>query len=254
MNINLSPDFNSRNNTAVNDEQDDLRQQSSLRARDNDASFAQDQEQTASFLNRVYGLMTCGLLLTAFIAHYTYINVSPEQVITWVKPAIIAEFIVVLALSFLCKRLPAILSILGFIAYAALNGFTLSVIFYAYQLGSITSTFVACSTMYGAMTLYGFFTKRDLTSFGNLCIMGLFGLVAATLINFFLHSTGLQLIVSYFGVAIFLGLTAYDAQKIKALNEAGCNHFGIAVLAALEIYLDFINLYLYLLQLFGKRK
>ncbi len=253
MNIKLSPDFNSRNNTAANDEQTGFRPQSSLRdSYSEDASFA--QAQTASFLNRVYGLMTLGLLLTAFVAHYTYNNVPPEQIFTWVKPAIIAEFAMVIVLSFLSRRMPAPFSILGFIAYAALNGFTLSVIFFAYQLGSITSTFVACSTMYGAMTLYGFFTKRDLTSLGSLCLMGLFGIIIATLINFFLHSTGLQMIVSYIGIAIFLGLTAYDAQKIKALNEAGCNHFGIAVLAALEIYLDFINLYLYVLQLFGKRK
>ena len=250
MNINISPDYDNKNSTSHEDEV----YYGSLSARDDDASNAYAQGQTCSFLNRVYGMMTLGLLLTAFIAHYSYINFTFEQISTWFKPAIIGEIALVIVLSFLCQHLPAFFSAIGFFAYAAVNGFTLSVIFYAYQLGSISSTFAACSAMYGAMTLYGFFTKRDLTSFGNLCLMGLFGIVIATIINLFLQSSGLEMAVSYIGIAIFLGLTAYDAQKIKALNEAGYNHFGTAVLAALELYLDFINLYLYLLQIFGKRK
>lgn len=249
MNINISPDYDNKNTTSQNDDM----YQMPLSARD-DTSKASAQALTCSFLNRVYGMMTLGLLLTAFIAHYSYINFTIEQINNWLKPALIGELALVFVLSFLCKRLPAIFSAIGFFVYAAINGFTLSVLFYAYQLGSISATFAACSAMYGAMTLYGFFTKRDLSSFGNLCLMGLFGIIIATLINLFLQSTGLQMAVSYIGIAIFLGLTAYDAQKIKALNEAGYNHFGTAVLAALELYLDFINLYLYLLQLFGKRK
>ena len=104
------------------------------------------------------------------------------------------------------------------------------------------------------MSLYGLVTKRDLTSFGNLLIMALLGLVIAGIVNIFLKSTGLDLILSILGVLIFVGLTAYDTQKIKQINDMGINHTGLAIIAALSLYLDFVNLFLYILRFTGRRK
>ncbi len=207
-----------------------------------------------NFLNKVYALMTLGLLVTAGLSYYLGVHVEPQKFLPWVKPCLIAEFVIVFALSFVCLKLPAFVAFLAFIGYAALNGVTLSVIFLAYQLGSVAQCFVITSATFGVMSLYGFITKRDLTTIGNVLLMGLLGVVIASLVNLFLRSSGLDLALSYIGVAIFVGLVAYDAQKIKNLNEAGCGHNGLAILAALNLYLDFINIFLYMIKLLGKRK
>ena len=210
--------------------------------------------QTASFINKVYGLMTLGLFLTAFIARSVFHYVPVETLVHIMLPCVIAELVIVMVLSFMAARLSPAAAFLCFVGYAALNGVSLSTIFYCYRMGSIAKAFFITGGTFGLMSLYGLVTKRDLTSLGNLLLMGLIGLIIAGIVNIFLNSSVLELVVSVIGVLIFVGLTAYDTQKIKQLNDAGVNHGGVAVIAALSLYLDFINLFLYILRLFGRRK
>ena len=146
-----------------------------------------------------------------------------------------------------------------FIFYSILNGVTLSVIFLIYTLSSIASTFFVTAGTFAVMCIYGYVTKKDLTSIGNLCFMALIGLIIATVVNLFWQNETLYWIVSYAGVLIFVGLTAYDTQKIKKLllsegTEVNEGTQKIALMGALNLYLDFINLFLYLLRLLGNRK
>ena len=210
--------------------------------------------RTASFINKVYGLMTLGLFLTAFIAHSAFHYIPIERLARIMMPCIIAEFIIVMVLSFAATKLSPTAALLCFVGYAALNGISLSTIFYAYRAGSIAQAFFITGGTFGLMSLYGLVTKRDLTSLGNLLVMALLGIIIAGIVNIFLKSTGLDLILSILGVLIFVGLTAYDTQKIKKINDMGINHTGLAIIAALSLYLDFINLFLYILRLFGRRK
>jgi hypothetical protein len=148
-----------------------------------------------------------------------------------------------------------------FIAYAAVMGMSLSTILFTYTSGSLMGCFASASAMFGVMAVMGYTTEKDLTSFGSLMIMGLVGIIIASMINFFMHSDTLNYILSIVGVAVFLGLTAYDVQKLKRIG-AGIEFQGTAagdtrklmVMGALSLYLDFINLFLLLLRLFGKRK
>ena len=210
--------------------------------------------RSASFINKVYGLMTLGLFLTAFIAHSVFYYVPIETLARIMMPCIIAELIIVMVLSFAAAKLSPAAAFLCFVGYAALNGVSLSAIFYCYRMGSIAKAFFITGGTFGVMSLYGLVTKRDLTTFGNLLIMALLGLIIAGIVNIFLKSTAMEFVLSVLGVFIFVGLTAYDTQKIKQLNDAGVTHGGIAVIAALSLYLDFINLFLYILRLFGRRK
>ena len=166
----------------------------------------------------------------------------------------IVEFLLVLALNFLAHKLPMALSALAMLGYAALNGFTLSIIFLVYTKESLAGTFAVSASIFGVMSLYGTFTKRDLTTVGSLCIMALFGLILAGLVNIFLQSGTFEFVTSCIGVLVFTGLVAYDSQQIRRFGEADGGHGSLAVLAALGLYLDFINLFLYLVRLMGKRK
>ena len=143
-----------------------------------------------------------------------------------------------------------------FIIYSALNGVTLSSIFMVYAMTSIAKVFFITAGTFGVMALYGSVTKTDLSKFGNLFLMALFGLIIATVANLFIKSSGFDLILSYIGVVLFVGLTAWDSQQIKrALSmQAGLDESAqkVALLGALELYLDFINLFLYLLRIFGR--
>ena len=209
---------------------------------------------SVSFINKVYGAMTLALAITAGVAHYTYINASIETLANIWTPCAIAEFILVLVLSFAALKLPAVIAVIAFLGYAVLNGITLSAIFHVYKIGSIAIAFFSTAGTFGAMTVYGATTKRDLTKIGNLCFMALIGVVIASLLNFFFKSTGLEWALSYLTLAIFIGLTAYDTQKIKQIGESGINHTGLAIVAALSLYLDFINMFITILRLFGRRK
>ena len=172
---------------------------------------------------------------------------------------ILAELGMVFWISAGINRMQAATATALFIAYSVLNGLTLSFIFIAYSLGSIAVTFAITAGTFGTMALIGTVTKKDLTSLGNLFFMALIGLIIASLVNIFWANETLYWIVTYAGVLIFVGLTAYDAQKIKQMYLAAGTDDSetvrkIAVLGALTLYLDFINLFLYLLRIFGGRR
>lgn len=145
-----------------------------------------------------------------------------------------------------------------FAAFSLLNGITLSFIFYAYELGSIVSTFFITAGTFGAMGLTGYFIKKDLSTLGRFFVMCLLGLIIASVVNLFMHSEGLYWLITYAGVLIFCGLTAYDTQKIKQMlmeqNEVNESTMKLALLGSLTLYLDFINLFLYLLRIFANRR
>ncbi|MBR6172567.1 MAG: Bax inhibitor-1/YccA family protein [Eubacterium sp.] len=169
---------------------------------------------------------------------------------------IIAEFALVIACNVMIKKNNLVASAILFFAYSVVNGLTLSVIFLAYTTGSITQVFFIAAGIFGVMALVGATTKIDLTKLGPILVIGLFGIIIASVINMFIGSNGLTMAISAIGVVIFTGLTAYDVQKIKkiAATNAGYDLNVIGLYGAMELYLDFINLFLYLLRLFGKSK
>ena len=171
---------------------------------------------------------------------------------------VIAEFGLVVAISGAINRLSITTATLLFILYSVINGATLSVIFLAYTLTSIANVFFITAGTFGVMAFLGYTTKKDLTSLGRMMFIGLIGIIIATIVNLFLGSSMLNMIVSYVGVVIFVGLTAYDSQKIKhMLYEADSMDEGaqkLALLGSLTLYLDFINLFLMLLRIFGGNK
>ena len=208
---------------------------------------------------RTFLFMTVALLLTAItsLAVYTtnpYFLIQNGLSTFWILA--ILEIGIVIGATFAIKANNVILSGILFIAYSIINGLTLSVIFLVYTESSIATIFFLTAGLFGVMAIVGFTTDRDLTSFGNLLLIGLFGIIAASIINFFLKSSGLDYALTILGIAIFLGLTAYDTQKIKnmAANNPGYSLTVIALYGALELYLDFINLFLKLLRLLGKAK
>jgi uncharacterized protein len=144
-------------------------------------------------------------------------------------------------------------ALISFLGYSLLNGITLSAIFVLYTGASIASTFFISALVFGAMAFYGYTTKKDLTTIGNLLIMGLFGVIIASLVNIFLRSDAFSYVLSYITVFVFIGLTAYDTQKIKALSQYS-NSNSLGVLGALTLYLDFINIFLSLLRIMGRRR
>lgn len=216
-----------------------------------------------AFVNRVFGWMTAGLALTGFIAYY--ISAKYGSLIFQHRGLyivlILLELAVVMGLSFAINKISAFVALLGFLFFASLNGVTLSWIFIAYDSSSIAKTFFATSATFGAMGLFGYLTKKDLTSIGSLCSMGLIGLIIVSVLNVIWPNSRVGLVISIVGILIFVGLVAYDTQKIKQLAlavsegavdaETGKKY---AIFGALELYLDFVNLFLYILRLLGNRK
>lgn len=215
-----------------------------------------------SLLRDVYVWMSAALAITGFVSYYVSNDynilslIFGNQTVFW--GLCIAELALVLGLSAAINKISAMTATLMFIIYSVINGATLASIFLVYEMGSIASTFFVTAGTFGAMAIYGSATKTDLTKIGNICIMALIGIIIASLVNIFLVKSGMmELIINIAGVVIFVGLTAYDSQKIKALlYNAESTEVGqkIAVLGALTLYLDFINLFLKLLALFGKKK
>jgi len=214
-------------------------------------------------LRRVYLWMTVGVLLTAIMALLTVTtpvlrNLLLNPLVIW--GALIGEFVLVIVLSAAIRRLSPMVAALMFFAYAGLLGFSLSAIFFVYDLGSIALAFLSASALFGMMTFVGFATRADLTKLGTYLIVGLFGLILATLLNLFVRSSTLDLLVSIAGVVVFTGLTAYDTQKIArmakdpALQEEGAMLGRLSILGALTLYLDFVNLFLFLLRLLRRRR
>jgi len=168
---------------------------------------------------------------------------------------IIVELGIVAFLSFRITKMSPATAASAFLVYSFLNGLTLSVIFWAYTQASIVQAFLTAAAMFGAMSVYGLVTKRDLTTWGSFFFMGLIGIVICSLVNIFLHSNGLSFVISIVGVIVFLGLTAWDNQKLKTMaTVTGPMQENVAVIGALALYLDFINLFLFLLRLFGNRR
>ncbi len=170
---------------------------------------------------------------------------------------IIAELALVILLTARLQKLSLTTATLVFVLFAVINGVTLSSIFVIYTMASIAQTFFICSATFGVMAVYGYTTKRDLSSMGKLLFMALIGLIIATVVNIFMRSSGLDMAISYIGVLVFVGLTAWDTQKIKLMlanaEDMGEGAQKIALIGALSLYLDFINLFIYLLRIFGRR-
>ena len=215
------------------------------------------------FMRHVYQWMTVGLLVTAGTAFFVASSPALLSAIFGNTFGLIilaiAVFAMPLVLSGMISRLSAFAATALFVVYSALMGAFLSSVLLVYTGASVMSTFVTCAAMFGGMSIYGTVTKRDLTGMGSFMMMGLFGLIIAMIVNIFLQSSAMTFVISALGVVIFTGLTAYDTQKIRAfgenapLDDATAIRRG-ALLGALTLYLDFINLVLMLLRLMGDRR
>lgn len=211
-----------------------------------------------ALIRQVYAWMGAGLTITAFMALVTLSSPVIFNAIVGNKLVfyglIFGELALVFTLSGAINRLSTGVATLLFVAYSALNGITLSVVALVYTANSIASTFVITAGMFGAMSMYGYMTRRDLTSWGSFLFMGLIGVVIASVVNIFVGSSAVSWVISAIGVIVFTGLTAYDTWKIKAMAAQGIEGRKPAILGALTLYLDFINLFLMLLRFTGNRR
>lgn len=228
-------------------------------------SGGRQMEAAATFpvlMRKTYMWMAMALVITGLTAYEVATNAAITQFllmnhqIMWVL--LLAELGLVIGLTAAIRKISLPVATLMFVAYAVLNGVTLSSLFYVYTMGSLASVFLITAGTFGAMSLVGFFTKSDLSSMSRILFMALIGLVIASVVNMFANIQGLERLLSYVGVLIFVGLTAYDTQKIKQMYlmapDASEATQKYAVLGALTLYLDFINLFLYLLRIFGRRE
>ncbi len=220
-----------------------------------DGTTTETQIRVRAFIRSVYGWMFGGLLLTALAALWV-VSSPPMQKLVLGNPVMpwvlfIAELGIVMFLSIRLRQMTPAAAASAFLVFALLNGLTLSVIFFVYTAGTIFQAFISAAGMFAAMSVYGMVTKRDLTSWGSFFFMGLIGIVIASIVNVFLHSSALAWTISIIGVFVFLGLTAWDNQKLKMMATAGGGTETLAVYGALSLYLDFINLFLFLLRIFG---
>lgn len=224
------------------------------------------QEQMAAdqqrFMVKVYAWMSAALLVTGLVAMWT--ATTPEALAFIFGNKMVFYGLLILELAFvgslvgLVNRLSAAIATLIFLAYSIVNGLTLSVVFIAYTQESVATTFFITAGTFAAMSAYGYFTKSDLTKMGNILFMALIGLIIASIVNLFFYSEILYWITSYAGVLIFTGLIAYDTQKLKAIGLSANQDFETgrkqAIIGALSLYLDFINLFLMLLRFFGRKR
>lgn len=218
----------------------------------------------AKVMRNVYLWMACGLAMTALTAYFVagqdeiIYAIATNKLLFW--GLLIGEVGLVLWLSARINKMSSMTAGILFAAYAILNGVTMSVILLVYTMESIASAFFTTAGTFAVMSVIGYMTKKDLSGIGKILVMGLIGLIIATVVNMFVGSTGFALILNYAGVLIFVGLTAYDTQKIKVLvYESAMNGDEeltnkIAIMGSLTLYLDFINLFLYLLRIFGRRR
>jgi uncharacterized protein len=237
----------------------------------NNINFIRTQDESASmsktFVANVFSWMFAALTITSIVAYYfghsvelLSLLINVEQggltILGYVVMFAPLGFVLAMSLGFNKFSYPVILFL--FLLYSAVMGASLSFIFLAYTSGSIYGTFAAAAGMFGLMSVVGYTTKTDLTKFGSIMMMALVGIIIASLINMFLHSSGMDYIISFIGVLVFTGLTAYDVQKLKNIGSGV--EYGTAttsklvIMGALTLYMDFINLFLFLLRLFGDRK
>lgn len=225
----------------------------------NQISASYTTETSRKFMLRVYNWMAIGLALTGFMAYLFAFTPETRNIILqypsvlWI--AIILQFVVVIAMSAAVNKISAATATIGFVIYSMLTGVTLSVIFFVFRIDTIASPFFVSAGMFAALSVFGYATKRNLSGVGTFMMMGLFGLIIASVVNIFVASTVLYAMINYVGVLVFAGLTAYDTQKIKEMSyqvegdsEAAKKS---AIFGSLALYLDFINLFLFLLRIFG---
>jgi FtsH-binding integral membrane protein len=219
---------------------------------------SQVQVRVGAFVRSVYNWMAIGLALTGLVAYF--VAHTPVLLSIAMKGFLffaIAELILVFSLSARIGKMQPTTATALFIGYAALNGVTFSYIFIRYAHATIASTFFICALMFAALSIYGWATKKDLTGLGNFMFMGLIGILIASVVNIFLKSSALYMIISYIGVLVFAGLTAYDTQTIKhmALSQPAGTSAGVvrkgAIIGALKLYLDFILMFQFLLSILG---
>jgi len=229
--------------------------------------YSRDRELEMSLafpvlMRKVYLWMTLALAITGFTAYYVATNETlltalyTNQILFW--GLVIGELALVFGLSAAINKLSLTTATLMFVLYSVVNGATMSFIFLVYTASSITSVFLITAVTFAVMAVLGYFIKIDLTSMGKILMMALIGIIIATIVNIFLKSSGMAMILNYLGVLVFVGLTAYDSQKIKQMllmaPDAGEGAQKIALLGALSLYLDFINLFIYLLRILGTRR
>jgi FtsH-binding integral membrane protein len=210
-----------------------------------------------SAMGRVYGHMSLAVLTSMIVSYF--VGTSPELlaffftgIMKWI--VIFSPLVAILAVTFAVDRFSKNALQLFLHGFAALMGLSFATIFAVYNMGSIVSAFMGAAILFAVMSGYGYFTKRDLTGLGSLLFVGLIAIIIASVVNIFIGSTVFQMTISAIGVVVFLGLTAYDTQKIRELVSLGGDTGKSEVMGALSLYLDFINLFLMLLQLFGERK
>ncbi|HXK49490.1 MAG TPA: Bax inhibitor-1/YccA family protein [Clostridiales bacterium] len=219
-------------------------------------------EEQRRFMLSVYNWMMTALLVTTGVAYF--VSTSESMIMfMYGSPFVffglfIAQLFAVGSLAVAVRKMSASTAMTVFFLYAALNGLTLSFIFLVYTQAAITTAFFTAAAMFGAMSFFGYVTKMDLTSWGGFFFMGLIGIVIGSVVNMFWASSTLYWLITYIGVFVFVGLTAYDTQKIKQMNIIGNEGTDEdkkeAIMGALTLYLDFINLFLLLLRIFGRRR
>ncbi|CAM3193016.1 Bax inhibitor-1/YccA family protein [Corallococcus sp. ZKHCc1 1396] len=215
------------------------------------------QESQRAFMTRVHGWMFAGLALTGVMAALTLANPAMLQAVAQYRMGLLlVQFGVVMALSFLAPRISGPVAAALFLGYSALTGVTLSVLFLIYTAGSIAQVFFITAAVYGTMAVYGTVTKKDLSGWKTFLYMGLIGIVIAGVVNLFMRNDAVSFVTACAGVLIFAGLTAYDIQKLREYH-AGTGFKStatVSIVGALTLYLDFINLFLSLMRLLGKRR
>lgn len=237
----------------------------------NNFNYVQSEQESSAmsktFIASVFSWMAAALVITSIVAYYfgndmnllsLLVNVEGRglSILGYVVMFAPLGFVLAMSLGFNKFSYPVLLFL--FLLYAAVMGASLSFIFLVYTSGSIFGTFAAAAGMFGLMAVVGYTTKTDLTKFGSIMMMGLVGIIIASVINWFLQSDSMSYIISFIGVLVFTGLTAYDVQKLKRIGSGV--EFGIestsklVIMGALNLYLDFINLFLFLLRIFGDRK
>ena len=243
-----------------------MAQYRTIRTATGPTSAAQIDEGLRAHMNKVYGTMSVGMLLTFAVAWA--VGTSPELLSVFRDPATLqpnilgwivmfAPLIMAFAFGAILNRISAAAAQLFFFGFAAVMGLSLSSIFLVYTGTSIAQTFFATAAAFAGLSLWGYTTKKDLSGFGTFLIMGVVGLLVASLINLFLRSSAMDLVISFLGVLLFAGLTAYDTQKIKSIyaHVAGTDMMGKSVImGALNLYLDFINMFLFLLRIMGSQR
>lgn len=224
------------------------------------SSFEHSSQEVTihKMMPKVYGWMFAGLCTTAFASAYVLSDIAITEAI-FSNSLVFFGLVIVqfLLVGFLASRIYSMSKSMAasiFLGYSLLNGITLSVIFLVFTASSILSTFFICALMFACSSIYGLITKSDLTNIGSFMMMGLFGIIIASIVNIFVHSSALEWVISVIGVVVFTALTAYDTQRIQDSFRENANADAVAIHGALHLYLDFINLFLFLLRLFGNRR